>query len=86
MPYPTPHATLAKQQWYLAARNTRRFYASSALLFFLALSSLAFLLLIRPAVAKELAPTAPGMITGVVKSITCEPRAGITVILYYLDS
>lgn len=86
MPYPTPHATLAKQQWYLAARNTRRFYASSALLFFLALSSLAFLLLIRPAVAKELAPTAPGMITGVVKSITGEPRAGITVILYYLDS
>lgn len=85
MTHPTPHATLAKQQQHLSARNTTRFYASRALLFFLALSTLAFLLFTHPAVAKELAPTAPGIITGVVKSTTGEPRTGITVTLYQLD-
>lgn len=86
MIYPTPHATLAKQQQRLAERNPTRFYTGSALLFFLALSTLAFLLFTRPLIAKELAPAAPGMITGVVKSTTGEPRAGITVTLYNVEA
>lgn len=83
MSYPTAQSSAKRP---LGEHRTAGIYVGSTILLFLAISTLAIGLFIRPAVAESTAPDAPGRITGLVTTMTGEPRAGIAVTLYQLDN
>lgn len=85
MIHPTPHLRTTKQPPIFQKRSTAARAIVSTLLFFLTIGALALGLFAHQAVAEELAPSAPGSISGVVKNMNGELRTDITVTLYQLD-